>query len=139
MKTNFSKKSPGHRGPSTAANSAQRLARSAKAGPVPLKRRYKIKFRAPRSVASILLQFPAVRAHMVWRERVVLVCAAKAMMAGGKFSLRTAAAALGLSVSQLCLWLQTHAASGDDGLRPKPRRTGKRHGDACKLQIFFCP
>jgi len=101
-------------------------------------RKIGFKFRVPARQQLLILNFPAVRRHLEFMRRIAILNAAFPMLASGHFSLRTAAAALGLAPSQLCGWLQNYRSHGAEGLRPKPRQNQRRQNarELCELSIL---
>lgn len=120
---------------------AQKHVQPARAGRVPLRKRRrsrKVLFRVPSRTQALLLNFPVVRDQMAFIYRISQVRAALALLATGYFSLRTAARALDLPPSQLCIWLRGYRERGADALRPVRRGRAARRAETCRLDIFFC-
>jgi hypothetical protein len=85
-------------------------------------------FQIPKHKQGLVLNLPIVRRQMEWQRRVLILHSALALMATGKFSMRTASAALGISTSQICVWLKAYQERGADGLVPKYRYTTRPQG-----------
>jgi hypothetical protein len=120
---------------------AQKHVQPARAGRVPLRKRRrskKIHFHVPSRTQALLLNFPVVRDEMVFIYRLSQLRAALALLATGKFSMRTAADALDLLPSQLCVWLRGWRERGADALRPVRRGRAARRVETCRLDVFFC-
>lgn len=95
-------------------------------------------FRASRHEQLLFLDLPAVRRQRIWERRIVLMNAALAMLATGKFSLRGTATVLDVSASQLSVWLRDFREHGAAGIMPPDRRR-PAVVEACRLGVYLCP
>jgi len=95
---------------------------------------HKIRFDISRDKQALLIRFPEVQRHIIWRLRLLTVQTAINLINRG-MSLRMAAEALQMSPSQLCVSLQDYRRAGPDGLRPRQHRPHGKAVEGCTLTL----
>lgn len=92
----------------------------------------------PKNILRAWVTIPALRDEIELQRRLVIVQAVAVMKKLG-VSQNRAARELGIAGSKLSLWLSTFAAEGKEGLRPKPRRGGRRaaSGSQARANAFL--